>query len=88
VPVSDSVDFHAIAVDGSNVWAGGSERALFHSSDGGLHWTEIEVAEAKVELLGTIVSIDTRKPPQIAVKTDLGQEWISMDGGLHWRRSL
>jgi hypothetical protein len=88
VPVSDSVDFHAIAVDGSNVWAGGSEGALFHSSDGGLHWAEIEVAEANVKLRGTIVSIDTRKPSRIAVKTDSGEEWISMNGGLHWRRSL
>jgi photosystem II stability/assembly factor-like uncharacterized protein len=88
VPVNDRVDFRAVAADGSDVWAGGSEGALFHSSDGGLHWTEIEVAEANVELRGTIVSIDTRKPPQIDVKTDLGQQWISMDGGLHWRRSL
>jgi photosystem II stability/assembly factor-like uncharacterized protein len=86
VPVSDSVDFRAVAVEGSNVWAGGSDGALFHSSDRGLHWAQIQVAEANVELRGTIVSVDTQKPSQIAVKTDLGQEWISVDGGLHWRR--
>jgi Photosynthesis system II assembly factor YCF48/Putative zinc-finger len=88
VPVSDGVDFRAVAAQGSNVWAGGSDGALFHSSDRGLHWAQIQVAEANLELRGTIVSIDTHKASQITVKTDLGEEWISVDGGLHWRRSL
>lgn len=88
VPVSESVDFRAVAAEGSNVWAGGSDGALFHSSDRGLHWAQIQVAEANIQLGGTIVSIDVRKPSQITVKTDLGEEWMSVDGGLHWRRSL
>jgi Photosynthesis system II assembly factor YCF48 len=88
VAVSDSVNFRAVAAEGLNVWAGGSDGALFHSSDRGLHWAQVQVAEGNVELRGTIVSIDTHKPSQITVKTDLGEEWISVDGGLHWRRSL
>jgi Photosynthesis system II assembly factor YCF48/Putative zinc-finger len=88
VPVSDAVDFRAVAAEGSNVWAGGSDGALFHSSDHGLHWAQIQVAEANVQLRGRIVSIDTHKPSQITVKTDVGEEWISLDGGLHWRRLL
>jgi hypothetical protein len=88
VPVSGGVDFRAVAAEGSNVWAGGSDGALFHSSDRGLHWAQIQVAEANVELRGTIVSIDTLKPSQITLRTDLGEQWISVDEGLHWRRSL
>jgi hypothetical protein len=88
VPVSEGVDFRAVAAAGSNVWAGGSDGALFHSSDGGLHWAQIQVAEPNVELRGTIVSIETHKASQITIKTDLGEQWISVDGGSHWRRSL
>lgn len=85
VRVSDNVDFRAAAADGLDVWAGGADGALFHSSDGGLHWAQIEVAGANTRLRGTIVTIDTRNSPQIAVTTDLGEKWISMDGGWHWR---
>lgn len=87
VPVADSVDFRAVAANESNVWAGGSEGALFHSSDNGVHWEAIQIAEANANLRGAIVGIDAQKLPRIAVITSLGEEWISMDGGLHWRRS-
>jgi hypothetical protein len=86
VHVSDNVDFRTAAADGLDVWAGGTDGALFHSLDGGLHWGQIEVADANTQLRGTIVSIDTRKSPQIAITTNLGETWISMDGGWHWRR--
>jgi hypothetical protein len=87
VSVSDRVDFRAVAANGSNIWAGGSEGALFHSDDGGLHWVQLQVAEANLKLRGTIVSIDMRRPPRIAVTTSFGEEWISTNEGLDWRRS-
>jgi hypothetical protein len=86
VPVNDQVSFRAIATSGSHVWAGGSDGALFHSPDGGLHWARITVATEDAQLTGAIVSIDARNPNQLKITTNSGEQWIGGDGGRHWKR--
>lgn len=85
VPLSERVNFRAVAAAGPDVWAGGSPGTLFHSADGGAHWVEIEVAGENARWSGDIVRIDAR-PNLVTISTTSGEEWISADGGKHWKR--
>ena len=76
--------FHAVAVTGSNVWAGGNGGTLFHSSDGGEHWNKVALAvNSKVET-GAIVSIHFDDSQHGVVTSDTGTRWATTDGGLTW----
>jgi hypothetical protein len=86
VRVKDGVSFRAVAAAGLHVWAGGSGGALFHSSDGGLHWVQVAVASAYTPLTGTIVSIHAENPGSIRITTTSGEKWSSSDGGRQWAR--
>jgi hypothetical protein len=86
VHVNDGVSFRAVAAAGLHVWAGGSGGALFHSSDGGLHWVQVTVATAYTTLTGTIVSIRAEYPSRLRITTSSGEEWSSSDGGSQWTR--
>ena len=88
VPVSDGVDFRAVAAVGPDVWAGGSPggsyAALFHSSDAGAHWAAVRVEEAGQELSGAIRRIDA-DAHRVVITTDGGQKWLTRDSGRHWK---
>jgi hypothetical protein len=45
VSISDGAQFHAVAFDGTDVWAGGTNGVLFLSRDAGSTWKKIAVAE-------------------------------------------
>ena len=85
-PLSDDVSFRAVVSVGAHVWAGGTNGALFHSSDGGAHWERISVSDGGVTLTGTIVNIDARDANVIKITTRSGEKWISSDGGRQWKR--
>ncbi len=85
-PLSSDVSFRATASAGSNVWAGGTDGALFHSPNGGNHWEQITVADEDTTLTGTIVNIDARDANLIKITTVTGEKWFSSDGGRHWKR--
>ena len=86
VPLSDSVSFRAVVATGSDVWAGGSDSALFHSSDGGMHWVQVTVSSPSAKLAGTIVSIRAENRNRLRITTRSGEAWGSFDGGRHWER--
>jgi len=76
--------FRAVAAMGSDVWAGGNGGALFHSSDGGEHWSKVPLAaESNVET-GDIVSIRFDDPQHGIVASDRGTRWATTDGGVTW----
>jgi hypothetical protein len=86
IPLNDRVSFRAVTASGNDVWAGGSNGALFHSSDGGSHWVQIAISEEAAKPTGAIVSIDARDPNQLRIATSSGEQWITTDGGWHWRQ--
>lgn len=86
VQVNNGADFRAVAADGPDVWAGSSDGSLFHSSNGGSDWQQIQVAEASTRLGGAIVSIEIPDSQRVIVTTNSGERWISADGGGHWQR--
>jgi len=74
VSIDDQVSFRAIASNGGDVWAGGEEGALFHSSDSGAHWRRIPFNETY-----PITAIQIRANGEIHITA--GQDWVSRDGG-------
>ncbi len=81
------VTFRAVAAMGNNVWAGGNNGALFHSSDGGQHWSKVSVAENSNVETGAIVSIRFVDPQHGVVVADNGTRWATTDGGATWTTS-
>jgi hypothetical protein len=74
VPISDEVSFRAVAHFGRDVWAGGSEGALFHSADSGAHWERVAT-----DTTGTIVAIRAGAGGEAVVTTDDGRTWRVRD---------
>ena len=84
-PRSNSV-FRAATAFGSEVWAGGSAAALYHSSDSGLHWTRVVPSASGAILTGDITSIEFSDPQHGTVTTSAGEVWLTADAGRTWAR--
>ena len=84
--VDNSVSFRAVYASGPNVWAGGSSRALYHSSDQGTHWTRVVLGPRSSGTSDTIVEVDFSDSQHGRIKTDANETWTSSDGGLHWQK--
>jgi hypothetical protein len=78
--------FRAVAAAGSDVWAGGSGGALYHSQDAGNHWTRIVPAAAGIALTGDIISLDFHDPQHGKLSTSTSEVWITADGGQTWQK--
>ena len=78
------ITFRAVAAMGNDVWAGGNGGALFHSSDGGEHWSKVSLAADSNVETGAIVSIRFDDPQHGIVACDSGTRWETADGGVTW----
>jgi photosystem II stability/assembly factor-like uncharacterized protein len=84
IPVSGRTKFLALAVSGPDIWAGGEDGALFHSTNDGFEWKEVPVTDSGERLKESIIAIETSGSP-VKVRTKSGS-WISADGGVSWRK--
>jgi hypothetical protein len=78
--------FRAVAAAGLDVWAGGSSSALYHSTDGGEHWTAVLPSADGVALKGDISSIQFPDPQHGTISTSNSELWTTSDGGQSWRK--
>jgi len=78
--------FRAVAANGPDVWAGGSNGALFHSLDAGLHWVKVEPTWSGVLLNGDIVSLQFANTQQGRILTSSSEIWTTADGGQTWQK--
>lgn len=85
VNVASNVVLRALAALGPEIWAGGKAGALYHSSDLGLHWTQLKPAVNGVALTADIVSIDFPDPEHGKLTTAEGKVWTTNDGGKTWQ---
>jgi len=88
VHVDDTVTFRVIQAIGSEVWAGGSGAALYHSSNGGATWSRANLSSNGNPGSGTIVAIisSPRNLEHITIATASGELWTTEDGGQHWQK--
>ncbi len=76
----------AVASD-TEVWAGGSGASLYHSVDGGDHWTRVTPGAGGVVLSGDVIRIEFSDPQHGSVTTTAPQTWITADDGLTWQKT-
>jgi len=85
VAVADGVIFRAVATVGSEVWAGGSGAQLFHSADGGEHWSQVPIQVKGRAPSGDIVRIEFSDAQNGIVTTSAGEAWTTSDSGTTWQ---
>jgi len=69
---------------GREVWAGGQAGTLFHSTDNGMTWTQIQPSIKGDALKADIVAIDIHSPTDVALSTSNQESWTTADGGKTW----
>jgi photosystem II stability/assembly factor-like uncharacterized protein len=78
--------FRAVAVTGTDVWAGGSQGALFHSVDSGNRWAQVVPSSAGIALTGDIVGVEFADAQHGKITTSTGEIWITSDQGQTWQK--
>jgi hypothetical protein len=80
--------FRAISAssDPLEVWAGGSDSALYHTLDGGYRWLRVLPSADGTTLTGDILSIQFSDPRNGAVTTSNAEVWTTLDAGQTWRK--
>ncbi|HEV8524166.1 MAG TPA: YCF48-related protein [Terriglobales bacterium] len=86
VPIAQGAQFRAVLALGREVWAGGAGGALYHSSDGGEHWSRIAVHMDGIRLSGDIVRIEFSDLARGIVATSSSETWATEDAGRTWQR--
>ncbi|HUC30094.1 MAG TPA: YCF48-related protein [Candidatus Acidoferrum sp.] len=78
--------FRTVTATGVDVWAGGSNGALFHSLDGGNHWSRVVPSSFASTLTGDIVGIEFTDPQHGKIATSSGEVWTTADDGVTWQK--
>lgn len=76
--------FRAVAASGPDVWAGGSEANLYHSTDSGQHWVKVVPSWRGVELSGDILSLQFADVRNGRIVTSTAEIWTTPDDGQTW----
>ena len=76
----------AIWALGISLWVGGENGQLYHSADGGEHWTLLHPSASDHALTGSIVRIDFRDLQNGSVISDTGEIWSTHNGGQDWTK--
>jgi Putative zinc-finger len=84
VPVGTPVHFRVLSVSGADIWAGGDRLRLFHSQDNGATWVEVQ-PPIGADRTHAIIHIRIESPQKLAVESDDGTTWSTIDGGVTWQ---
>jgi photosystem II stability/assembly factor-like uncharacterized protein len=85
VPTRETSKLRVVSVSGSEVWVGGENLRLEHSSDNGSTWEAINLP-AKNGYNHAVTHIRFETPQKGSVDSDDGTSWKTTDGGKIWRR--
>ncbi|MGA2857098.1 MAG: YCF48-related protein [Candidatus Sulfotelmatobacter sp.] len=81
-----AVVFRAVAASGTEVWAGGSNGALYHSLDAGGHWAQVMPSFNGMAISGDVVSVGFSDAQHGKVTTSTAEVWITSDDGQTWQK--
>jgi photosystem II stability/assembly factor-like uncharacterized protein len=86
VPVANNVVFRALAANDSDIWLGGAAGALYHSSDAGQHWVQVNPVVDGQPLTADIVTVEFSDPLHGKLTTSNREIWSTTDAGNTWQR--
>jgi hypothetical protein len=72
------------ATNDQEVWTGGQAGTIFHSSDGGATWAQVQPSVKSRTLTSDVTHIELHGAGQIALSTANGETWSSADDGKVW----
>ena len=78
--------FRAVIANGADVWAGGLNGVLYHSTDSGNHWAQVMPSSAGSVLTGDVVSIEFPDLQHGKLSTSTAETWITADSGQTWQK--
>jgi photosystem II stability/assembly factor-like uncharacterized protein len=84
--VDRNVVFRVVFAVGSEVWLGGSKGALYHCTDGGQHWTRVNIASGSTTVADDVIHIEFKDAQHGTVGTAAGDSWTTTDAGQHWQK--
>jgi hypothetical protein len=79
-----STEFFAIAVNGTDVWVGGSAGSLYHSRDAGANWIRITPSINGTSLTGNVIGIQFSDLLHASITTSTSEIWLTSDAGQSW----
>jgi len=78
--------FRAVTANGAEVWAGGSNTALFHSADGGNRWARVLPSSGATFLTGDVIGLEFSDALHGSVTTSTSEVWTTADSGQTWQK--
>jgi hypothetical protein len=86
IPVASQTGFLALAADGLEIWVGGAKAALYHSSDAGQHWTQVQLTANGELLSDDILGVEFTDKLHGTVTTSRQEQWRTADAGQSWQK--
>jgi hypothetical protein len=85
IPVGQNATFRALSVMGEQLWVGGKEGTLYHSSDNGARWVRVLPSAGDESLTEDIVRVEFADADHGKVITP-HSEWRTDNCGATWQR--
>jgi photosystem II stability/assembly factor-like uncharacterized protein len=82
--VAEKATFRALSANGPDIWVGGAQGLLYHSTDAGGHWIQVKPAAGDLPLSADIAAIEFTDPRHGKVTTAGGEVWLTADAGRTW----
>jgi photosynthesis system II assembly factor YCF48-like protein len=86
IPVSSQMLLRALAANGLDIWVGGDAGALFHSSDAGQHWTQVQPTANGETIEDDIIGVEFTDTLHGKLTTSGEQTWTTADAGQNWQK--
>jgi Photosynthesis system II assembly factor YCF48 len=74
------------ATNDQEVWTGGQAGTIFHSSDGGTTWIQLQPSVKGQTLTSDVTHIELHGAGEITLSTSNGETWSSSDNGKEWNK--
>jgi hypothetical protein len=86
ISVANNVLFHALSVQGANIWVGGPAGALYHSTNSGQNWMQVVPRSKGASLNAEITQIEFVGQQNGTLTTSSGERWTTSDAGKTWQK--
>ena len=86
IQVSHGQTFRAVASEGESIWLGGKKGVLFHSTDAGQHWTQMQPTAKRNLPTSDIIGIEFEDYQHGKLTTASNESWTTSDAGQSWEK--